>query len=602
MFTRRSLSGLLLKAALIIAATAAVSFVFWYPIQRAQRAHIERVTRFAAQAVRTDITDEIRAQLLAQVQVAQMCSLDETLSKREWDSYASPFLAHHPGYVALLLTDNAYHVRLSYIQANAQPYLDSLYAPAGPFKQTLKMDPDEREVFLTPAFFLRNGRSGHGVVTPIHRGGLHTGFVIAILDDQNVLEDALADQGGQGYGLAVFEDDHELYRLPGDKCANEKRWGQDADLPLSAITWHIRVWPHMSLTGKIESRLPELALSTGAAIGMLLASTLVLAWTAYVKSREVGRAHDRLEFRVQERTSELESLNTMLEAEVRERREAEQSLRDISGRLLQVRDEEQRRIAREVHDGTAQLVGALAINLERLLEPIANGDLPKARFLLAQSSDLAEQAAADLRTFSHLLHPPILDDLGLDGALPWYTRGFSSRSGIIVNVDMEPQLGRFPREVELTLFRILQEALTNIYRHSGSSTANLTVFRRKDEVTLQISDHGRGIPSEILTSGSYSRGIVGIGIAGIRERVRQMKGKLEIESGSLGTCIKVVLPIVTTPASEQVQEPGRRERELANHIGPAEIGTQNRTAPNQSRNWKLDGFSSARPHRLSKDV
>jgi signal transduction histidine kinase len=545
------LRGLLLKAGLTIAVSAAISFAFWYPLQRAQGAHIRRVTLFAVQAVRTDIADEIRSQLLAQIQLAQMCSLDETLSKREWDSYASLFMARHTGYVALLLTDSAYHVRLSFTEAAAKPYLDALFASTGPLEQTMGRDPDQRGVLLTPAFFLRNGKSGHGVVAPIHRSGNRRGFVIAILDDQMVLHDALADQGGQGYGIAVFEENRELYRLSSNNSANEERWGQDAEFTLSAITWHIRVWPQAILIGEVDPHLPELALTTGATIGMLLSSTIILAWMAFVMSQELGRARDQLEFRLQERTSELTSLNTTLETEVLERREAEQSLRDLSGRLLQVKDEEQRRIARELHDSTAQLVSALAINLERLFELVANGDISKARALLAQSSDLAERATADLRTISHLLHPPILDDLGLDGALPWYAEGFSSRSGITVKLDIEPELGRFPREVELTLFRILQEGLTNIYRHSGSSTANLAVFRGKDEVTLQISDQGRGIPPEILTSGGNSRGIVGIGIAGMRERVRQMKGTLDIRSDSNGTCIKVVLPIETPPPSER---------------------------------------------------
>ena len=548
---RKSLSGLFLKAALIVAVAAAVSFALWYPIQKAQRAHIQRVTRFAVQVVRTHITDAIRSQLLAQIQVAELCGLEETLSKRKWDSYASLFVAHHPGYLALLITDNAYHIRLSFTEAGAQPYLDALYARAGPLEETLQEDPDGRDVLLTRAIILRNGMSGHGVVAPIGRGGNHRGFVIAVFDDQKVLDDALTDQDGQGYGLAIFEDDRELYRTPDDGSDNEKRWGEDEELRLSAITWHVRVWPEASLVGEVEPRLPSFALFAGAAIGMLLATTLILAWAAYVKAFELSRARDQLELRVQERTSELESLNTTLQAEVRDRTQAEESVRDLSGRLLQLRDEERQRIARELHDSTAQIVGALAINLERLLEVVANSDFSKARTLLFQSSDLAERATAELRTISYLLHPPILDDLGLDGALPWYTRGFSSRSGISVNLDVQPELGRFPREVELTLYRIVQEALTNVYRHSGSPTADLAVSRVNGELTLLISDHGRGIPSEILVSGHSSRGIVGIGIAGMRERVRQMHGRLEIESTRTGTCIRVVLPIVAVAASVQ---------------------------------------------------
>lgn len=536
-------SGLLLKAGVGIATSVAVALAFWYPLQRAHGAHIQRITQFAAQAVKSDIADEIRSQFLAQIQLAQLYGLEGSLSKQEWDSYAAVFVAHHPGYSALLLTDQYLHVHSSLALAEAQPQVDNLFATDGRLQQILRESPQKREAMLSPAFILRNGESGHAVVSPVYHGGEHRGFLIAILDDRAFLEDALNDQGTGGYGFAIFEDNQELYRLPNNDSDNEKRWGQEVELSLSGITWRIRVWPQAILLGEVEPRLPQLALVTGAIIGMLFSATILLAWTAHAKSRELAQARDQLEFRVQERTAELESLNKTLEAEVEERTFAEASLRDLSGRLLQLRDEEQRRLARELHDSTAQIVGALAINLERLQEAVVVGNSSKVHTLLAQSNDLAEQATADLRTISHLLHPPILDDLGLEGALPWYIVGFTNRSGIVVRLNMQDDLGRFPREIELTVFRILQESLTNIYRHSGSSTADITVFRGNDELTLRISDCGRGIPPGILTVGGNSRGMLGIGISGMRERVRQMEGHLEIDSGAGGTCITVVLPL-----------------------------------------------------------
>jgi signal transduction histidine kinase len=541
----------LVKAGVGIATSAAVAFAFWSPLQRAHRAHIQRITQFAVHAVRSDVADEIRSQFLAQIQLAQLYGIQGSLSKQEWDSYSGIFVAHHPGYFALLLTDQALHVRLSFALAETQPQLDTLFAIDGPLLQTLHQGPERRDALLSPAFVLRNGKSGHAVVTPIYYKGEHNGFLIALLDDRTFLEDALGDQIGRGYGLAVFEDKQELYRVPRDHSDNEEQWIQDAELSLSGTTWRIRAWPQASLLGEVEPRLPELALISGAMIGMLFSTTLILAWTAYVKSQELGRARDRLEFRVQERTAELESLNKTLEAEIRERSFAEKSLRDLTGRLLHLRDEEQRRLARELHDSTAQIVGALAINLERLQEAVAIGNSAKACALIGQSSDLAEHATADLRTISHLLHPPLLDDLGLEGALPWYTDGFSNRSGISVRLEIQPNLGRFSQEVELTIFRIVQEALTNIYKHSGSETARITLFRQRDDLTLQICDHGKGFPAEVIASRGNSRATVGVGIAGMRERMRQMKGKLDIDSGGSGTCITIVLPTVVTPPSEQ---------------------------------------------------
>jgi signal transduction histidine kinase len=542
--------GFLPKAGLGVITSAVVALSFWYPLRKANRAHIEHITDFAVHSVKTDIADEIRSQLLAQIQLAQLYGLQGTISKEEWDSYASIFVAHHPGYLALLLTDRNLHTSLTFMLPGADRRLEAIFAPNSPLRTTLQKDPQRRDALLSPAFILRNDELGHAVVTPIYHDGEHRGFLIAIFDDKEVLEDALADQHGRGYGLALFEDDHLLYRLPKDYSENEERWGQDTELSLSGIKWRVRVWPQAILLGKVEPRLPGLALITGGVIGFLFSTTLVFAWTAYIKSTELGRARDELEFRVQERTAELKTLNRTLEGEVRERTLAEQSLQDLSGRLLHVRDEEQKRLARELHDSTGQIIGALTLNLERLQFAIANGSLKKATALLSQTSELADRATADLRTISHLLHPPILDDFGLDGAMPWYTRGFSSRSGIKVKLQIQPELGRLPQELELTVFRIVQEALTNIYKHSGSMTADVKVFRAEADVTVEVSDHGCGIAPSILERNSSSQAMVGIGIAGMRERIRQLKGQMKIESDGTGTRIKVVLPVMALALRE----------------------------------------------------
>lgn len=259
---------------------------------------------------------------------------------------------------------------------------------------------------------------------------------------------------------------------------------------------------------------------------------------------ELRQAHEELELRVEQRTAELQLTNTRLEAEVRERRQAEDSLRDLSGHLLRLRDEERRRLARELHDSTAQILGALAIGLERVVQLVSANDTVKAQELLTQSCDLAEKATAEIRTLSYLLHPPMLDDLGLEGVLPWFADGFSKRSGIRVSVNVEPGLGRFSREIELTLFRVVQEALTNIHRHSGSRTGEIAVSKDGYGVKLRVTDRGHGIQPDILESARLGRAMMGVGIAGMGERVRHLNGHLEIDSGGNGTSIKVNLPTI----------------------------------------------------------
>jgi PAS domain S-box-containing protein len=227
--------------------------------------------------------------------------------------------------------------------------------------------------------------------------------------------------------------------------------------------------------------------------------------------------------------------------DVTERRRAERSVRQLSGRLLRLQDEERRRIARELHDSTSQSLAALAMSLAQVQESAAALE-PPARKALVTSLELAEQSSKEIRTLSYLLHPPLLDELGLTSALKWYAEGFAERSGLVVDLEVCPDLGRLHQELELTLFRIVQESLTNIHRHSGSLRASIRVAPDGGDVRLEVMDQGRGMPSETLQAARAACAGVGVGLAGMRERVSQLGGRLEIESGEGGTTLTAVLP------------------------------------------------------------
>jgi PAS domain S-box-containing protein len=227
--------------------------------------------------------------------------------------------------------------------------------------------------------------------------------------------------------------------------------------------------------------------------------------------------------------------------DITEQKRAEEELSALSQRLLRVQDEERRRLARELHDSTAQNIAALCMNLGVVSESAEQLDWP-AQKALRESLALGEQCIRELRTFSYLLHPPALDDLGLSSALRWYVEGFAKRSGIEVALDIAPDLGRLPRELELVLFRIIQESLTNIHRHSGSRTAVIRIVRHAKEVFMQVRDEGHGIAGGMSPDGTGAAR-VGVGIAGMRERVRLAGGHLKIRSGTNGTDVEVLVPL-----------------------------------------------------------
>ncbi len=242
----------------------------------------------------------------------------------------------------------------------------------------------------------------------------------------------------------------------------------------------------------------------------------------------------KLEQRVQERTQELFN--------------ASEELRELSARILQAQDEERRRIARELHDGAGQLLAALGMEASNLA---SEGDRLSARAALSLSNieSFVAQMTKDIRTMSHLLYPPLLDEVGLESALKEYVNGFAERSGIQVSLDLPAAIERLDRDYELSLFRIIQECLTNIHRHSGSKTARIRIVREDGALALEVRDEGRGMPAERLSE-IQSRGS-GVGIRGMRERILQLSGTMSIESDGSGTRIHVVIPAPRTVSRER---------------------------------------------------
>jgi PAS domain S-box-containing protein len=239
--------------------------------------------------------------------------------------------------------------------------------------------------------------------------------------------------------------------------------------------------------------------------------------------RKMGIEQER---RVRERTAELNKAN--------------ESLRDLSARLLILRDEEARRLARELHDSVGQLLSAMSINIATIQAQSHKLDGAGAK-AAAENKLLIEQTNNEIRTISHLLHPPLLDELGLASTLRWYVDEFSERSKLKTELGISSNFGRFSTDLETVIFRIVQECLTNIHRHSGSKTAAIRIFRQDGQIIIVVQDSGNGISPDKLSLISDSQG--GVGFRGMRERIRHLGGDLKIHSDREGTVVTARLPL-----------------------------------------------------------
>lgn len=283
-------------------------------------------------------------------------------------------------------------------------------------------------------------------------------------------------------------------------------------------------------------------------IGFLILSAFIIA-LGEANRRSKERSQIELRERIQTeqqlraREQELQSLHAELADRVDERttdlNTAISGLRQLSVRLLQAQDEERRRLARELHDSVGQLLAAITMNIQTLRStPLS----PAAAAALEETAKLVDQISGEIRTMSHLLHPPLLDEVGLASALRWYIDEFSKRSKITVNLEIAGDFGRLPNEMEIAIFRMVQECLSNVHRHSDSQTGAVRLVRDAQRVRVEVSDRGKGIPREKRTALNSQQG--GVGFRGMRERIQQLGGRLEICSDEHGTIVGATMPVL----------------------------------------------------------
>jgi two-component system, NarL family, sensor kinase len=240
--------------------------------------------------------------------------------------------------------------------------------------------------------------------------------------------------------------------------------------------------------------------------------------------------------------------------DIHDQKEAAEKARqtDVSLQLMKIQDEERRHIARELHDSAGQTLTVLGMSLAQLAQK-TNRRSPEVAKDLDKIQETVQQLHREIRTASYLLHPPLLDENGLYSAISWYIDGLRERSDVEIHLKIPEDFGRLPRDLELVLFRLVQECLTNVHRHSHSKTASIQIARESSQITLDIRDEGQGISSERLAE--IRSGRSGVGIRGMQERLRQFEGTMNIESGNSGTSIRVIIPVPSTALSKDQSKP-----------------------------------------------
>jgi two-component system NarL family sensor kinase len=241
------------------------------------------------------------------------------------------------------------------------------------------------------------------------------------------------------------------------------------------------------------------------------------------QSRQLAFSHAQLESVILERTAELQIL---------------------SQRFLKVQDDERRRLARDLHDSTGQTLAALKISISFLAEKCEQDSSTLG--LVSEVVALTDQAAEEIRTMSYLLHPPLLDEAGFACAAEWYVEGFAKRSGTNITLNLTTDRECLPVTTEVALFRVLQESLTNVHRHSGATQVSVSFQRQSETAVLEVRDFGRGIPLERLARLHETTAETGVGLAGMRERLHELKGRLEIGSDGHGTIVRAIVPVPVT--------------------------------------------------------
>lgn len=508
---RNSLLGWRWLPLVVAMALAALSFTLWQTALLQERTHRANIVGVVTESIKADISDDLEMRYLDLNRVAKHYPFTTHPGSQQVQTF-SQYMDRRPECEGLAMVTPEYHVTWVVPPPSDDELRDGYFRHEAA-QRAAELSRDIRNIVISRA----TPHLNHRLVSfwiPIFDGANYRGSVVGVFRLEPMLNAVLADSAQPGYNLAIFDGPQPIYTINGEGW-QQQPGVRTVEVPLPGIKWQLEVWPERTPVSDGQP-LSTVVLVGGLAFAIMSALILHLARRAHTAAYNVSEA------------------NQHLTQEVAARRRAEESLHVLSGRLLKVQDEERQSLANLLHEGMAQKLFALSLNLKVTSKWIT---APEAHTRFQQVIDLADQCVCEMRALTHLLHPPSLDVLGLLAACETFVEGYRERTGIEVALEFGDEPVRFPRDMEMALFRVVQESLTNVQHHSGSKHARIRLAHDEGLIVLEIADDGCGVGEQ---PGADS----GIGIAGMRERMLQLGGELHVESAAGGTTVRAILPYV----------------------------------------------------------
>lgn len=498
--------------------------LLWYSLLREEKADIERAVGMAAFAVNADYADHLNAQVLALVRMGKRWESQRGSPRSVWEADAEQYIKHYPGYKSILLVDPAYNVKWTVFLKDGGS-VQSLDLHAKPELIKPLMEARERhDAVMSSPFEIRNGR-GVLVAVPLLREGVSDGFIVGIFDVHDLLGNIWSLWSRSGYTIDVFSGGEEVYSSRSAKDRFGEEWSKEVELHLYTAAWRLRLSPTRDALNKIRSRLPMAVLAGGGLLTLLLSFVIYFAQISRTRYEEIKSINEELKQEIVARSEAEEELS-----------ESREQLRSLAVSQQRVREEERTRIARNIHDDLGQILTIFKFDLAWIRKRLGSDQEPLID-KINRTAELADNAMETVQRISSELRPTVLDDLGITAGIRWQAEEFQRRTGIRCSLAIESEEMDLDPELSTNIFRIFQEILTNVARHSEATRVDAIMRVANGMLSLEVTDDGRGI-----TEGEISDP-KSIGLTGIRERLYQFNGNVEVVgTQGRGTTVKVSVP------------------------------------------------------------